>query len=289
MVGVVSAPDRTAGRGSAVRATPVARCAGALGLVLLQPVRLRAPESVAALLDLRPELGVLADYGQIVPGAAARRDSARHAQPSPVAPAPPSGRNADPGRDPGRRLADRSEPVPDGRRPGQRAAGRRRRSRRSMGRRRPRTWRRDSPRSAAALISSKVDPWLRGELPGRAQPPGRDDPDPAAPARGRPARSVPAGEPRWSARCGPTWAGRAATSRPGRPARRPCARRSDRVDPSPPARSERPATGLALVTSDGVARARRRPARRRPADDRRGPGSGSPGRPRSAPRLIVDG
>ena len=34
---------------------------------LLKPLRLREPESVAQIADLRPELGVLADYGQIVP------------------------------------------------------------------------------------------------------------------------------------------------------------------------------------------------------------------------------
>ncbi len=67
VVGVASAPDRPAGRGGAVQAAPVAEAARAQGLELLQPGRLRAPEAIAALLALRPELGVLADYGQIVP------------------------------------------------------------------------------------------------------------------------------------------------------------------------------------------------------------------------------
>jgi methionyl-tRNA formyltransferase len=34
---------------------------------LLQPARLRDPEAVAALQELQPDLGVLADYGQVVP------------------------------------------------------------------------------------------------------------------------------------------------------------------------------------------------------------------------------
>lgn len=67
MVGVVTAPDRPAGRGRAVTATPVAERARALGLPLLQPARVRAPEAVAELAGLAPDLGVLADYGQIIP------------------------------------------------------------------------------------------------------------------------------------------------------------------------------------------------------------------------------
>lgn len=67
VVGVVTAPDRAAGRGGAVRATPVAERAADLGVEILKPERLRAPESVAVIRDLRPGLGVLADYGQIVP------------------------------------------------------------------------------------------------------------------------------------------------------------------------------------------------------------------------------
>ena len=51
---------------------------------VLTPPRLRAPEAIAAILALRPDLAVLADYGQIVPAAAAR-PAARRAQPPPVA------------------------------------------------------------------------------------------------------------------------------------------------------------------------------------------------------------
>jgi methionyl-tRNA formyltransferase len=67
LVGVVTAPDRPSGRGAALAAVPVARHARELGLPLLQPPRLRAAEAVAAVADLRPAVGILADYGQIVP------------------------------------------------------------------------------------------------------------------------------------------------------------------------------------------------------------------------------
>jgi methionyl-tRNA formyltransferase len=67
LVGVVSAPDRPAGRGQRTRQVPVAALARDRGWLLLQPERLRAADARAAVLDLRPDLLVLADYGQIVP------------------------------------------------------------------------------------------------------------------------------------------------------------------------------------------------------------------------------
>ncbi len=69
LVGVVTAPDRAAGRGKLLRPTPVALKARTTWAPLLQPSRLRDDDSVAAVAGLRPELGVLADYGQIVPRA----------------------------------------------------------------------------------------------------------------------------------------------------------------------------------------------------------------------------
>ena len=67
VVGVVTPPDRPAGRGAAPTAVPVALEARRAGLPLLQPERVRAPETAAAIAELRPELGVLADFGRIVP------------------------------------------------------------------------------------------------------------------------------------------------------------------------------------------------------------------------------
>lgn len=64
LVGVISVPDDP--RKGAV---PVARRAREAGLPLLQPSRLRDPASLAAIEALGPELGVLADYGRLVPAA----------------------------------------------------------------------------------------------------------------------------------------------------------------------------------------------------------------------------
>jgi methionyl-tRNA formyltransferase len=69
VVGVVAAPDRPAGRRGKVREVPVAGAARKHDLPLLQPARIRAAEAIEAIRALEPELGVLADYGQIVPQA----------------------------------------------------------------------------------------------------------------------------------------------------------------------------------------------------------------------------
>ncbi len=69
LVLVVTAPDRPAGRRGALTPTPVAARARALGLPLFQPERLRAPEAIERLAGLTPDVGVLADYGQLVPPA----------------------------------------------------------------------------------------------------------------------------------------------------------------------------------------------------------------------------
>lgn len=70
VVGVVTAPARPAGRTRQLTVTLIDDTARALGVAtILRPERLRDPSSVAAVLDLRPDLLVLADYGQIVPAA----------------------------------------------------------------------------------------------------------------------------------------------------------------------------------------------------------------------------
>ena len=68
LVGIVTAPDRPAGRGRTMLPTPVALRARAMWVPLLQPVRVRDPEGIAEIAALSPDLAVLADYGQIVPG-----------------------------------------------------------------------------------------------------------------------------------------------------------------------------------------------------------------------------
>lgn len=69
LVGVVTAPPRPVGRRQLETPTPVDNQARELGLNVLRPTRLRDPEALASVLDLEPELVVLADYGQLVPGA----------------------------------------------------------------------------------------------------------------------------------------------------------------------------------------------------------------------------
>lgn len=68
LVGVVTAPVRPAGRGGTLTATPVALAADDLAVdTVLTPERLRSRESIEAILALKPELLVLADYGRLVP------------------------------------------------------------------------------------------------------------------------------------------------------------------------------------------------------------------------------
>jgi methionyl-tRNA formyltransferase len=67
LVAVVSVPDRAAGRSGAETPTPVTRLALDRGMVVLRPARLREPEAPHAIADLAPAVGLLADYGRIVP------------------------------------------------------------------------------------------------------------------------------------------------------------------------------------------------------------------------------
>jgi methionyl-tRNA formyltransferase len=67
VVAVVTAPARPTGRGRKVRGGPVAIAAGKHGLPILQPPRIRAADAIESIRDLRPDLAVLADYGQIIP------------------------------------------------------------------------------------------------------------------------------------------------------------------------------------------------------------------------------
>ena len=66
VVGVVTQPDRPAGRGRVLTPPPVKAAAHRLGLPVLQPPRLRAPEATAELARWAPDLIVVAAYGQIL-------------------------------------------------------------------------------------------------------------------------------------------------------------------------------------------------------------------------------
>ncbi|MGF9710859.1 methionyl-tRNA formyltransferase [Paenibacillus sp. JMULE4] len=67
VVAVVTQPDRPVGRKRVLTPTPVKAEAEKHGIPVLQPERLRSPESVEALSALQPELIVTAAYGQILP------------------------------------------------------------------------------------------------------------------------------------------------------------------------------------------------------------------------------
>jgi len=64
---VVSAPDRPVGRKATVTPTPTTARARELGLGLMQPVRVRTPDSIEELRAVAPDLVLLADYGQLIP------------------------------------------------------------------------------------------------------------------------------------------------------------------------------------------------------------------------------
>ena len=59
VVGVVTSPDKPAGRGQKKHRSEVKIAALELGLPVLQPEKLKAPEFVEALEALRPDLGIV--------------------------------------------------------------------------------------------------------------------------------------------------------------------------------------------------------------------------------------
>ena len=69
LVGVLTQPDRRAGRGRRLAAGPVKALALEHGLPVLQPPTLRDPEAVEALAALRPDVLVVVAYGLILPPA----------------------------------------------------------------------------------------------------------------------------------------------------------------------------------------------------------------------------
>jgi methionyl-tRNA formyltransferase len=65
----VTQPDKPAGRGLELKASPVKRRALELGLPVFQPPKIRAPEAVEEVQKSRPDVIVVAAYGQILPAA----------------------------------------------------------------------------------------------------------------------------------------------------------------------------------------------------------------------------
>lgn len=171
LVGIVTAPPRPAGRGRRITPSPLGERAREIGIgPILAPTRLRAPESIAAVRALEPELAVLADYGQIVPpalldlhhGALNLHPSLlpRHRGATPI-PAAILGGDAetgvtlmrmDAGLDSGPILAQVRQPL-DGRETTPVLEER-------------------LARLAAELLGDHLLPWLRGEIQARPQPAG---------------------------------------------------------------------------------------------------------------------
>ena len=250
LVGVVSAPDRPSGRGGELTPVPVTRRARELGLPLLQPVRVRTPEAVAAIAALEPDLGVLADYGQIIPVAVLSipphgilniHPSAlpRHRGASPIAATIAAGDpvaavaviRMDEGLDTGPIVASESWPLAgDETAPALEA---------------------EAARRGAALLIASLDGWLAGRRPAVPQAttgvtltrPLRREDGRLDPARGAPAleRQVRAYQP-WPGCFVETAEGRlivhAAQVAPGLPT-------------DAPGRIEADGSGLALTTTDG--------------------------------------
>ena len=65
--GVVTQPDRPRGRGQQVSDAPVKALAVQRGLQLLQPARLKDPAFAESLREWRPDIGVVAAYGKLIP------------------------------------------------------------------------------------------------------------------------------------------------------------------------------------------------------------------------------
>lgn len=67
VVAVLTQPDRPAGRGKKLRASPVKELALGSGLDVLQPVTLRDQKTQQTLADLQPDLMIVVAYGLMVP------------------------------------------------------------------------------------------------------------------------------------------------------------------------------------------------------------------------------
>jgi methionyl-tRNA formyltransferase len=67
LIGVVTRPDKPAGRGRQVAYSPVKQYAVERGIPALQPGPLRRPEALTTLRELAPDLIVVAAFGQILP------------------------------------------------------------------------------------------------------------------------------------------------------------------------------------------------------------------------------
>lgn len=68
LVAVLTQPDRPAGRGKQLRASPIKQLALENSLNVLQPETLKSPDWQQQLADLKPDLMVVVAYGLMIPG-----------------------------------------------------------------------------------------------------------------------------------------------------------------------------------------------------------------------------
>ena len=66
---VVTQPDKPKGRGGRMQFPPVKEAALELGIPVYQPAKVKAPEVIAQLRALQPDVIVVAAFGQILPKA----------------------------------------------------------------------------------------------------------------------------------------------------------------------------------------------------------------------------
>jgi methionyl-tRNA formyltransferase len=66
VVGVVTQPDRPSGRGQVMTPPPVKELAGKLGIPVMQPLKLKLPESFDQLANWKPDMIIVAAFGQIL-------------------------------------------------------------------------------------------------------------------------------------------------------------------------------------------------------------------------------
>lgn len=67
VIGVITQPDRPAGRGRGVTVSPVKAVALESGVPIFQPHKIRRPEAIAELKQMIPDLYIVAAFGQILP------------------------------------------------------------------------------------------------------------------------------------------------------------------------------------------------------------------------------
>ncbi|MFA6822467.1 MAG: methionyl-tRNA formyltransferase, partial [Geobacter sp.] len=69
VVGVFTQPDRPKGRGQKLQPPPVKELALQHGIPVCQPLKVRVPEVIEQIRDLKPDLIVVVAFGQILPKA----------------------------------------------------------------------------------------------------------------------------------------------------------------------------------------------------------------------------